>query len=156
MNTIKGEKPSVSTEDDFKRFGFRLNQKQQQINRFFAILQTDLFDMIGVDKVFYLGMMTVRSKYRRNKLSALLILASHRLAWESGCKYVVMCPTTEYLCKAMENDGWIVLREITFLNYDAEHKTDLFSNAKYPNVKAQLICKMTDTPADYMPIIIPN
>ena len=112
--------------------------------------------MIGVDKVFYLGMMTVRSKYRRNSLSVLLVYASQRLAWESGCKYVVMCPTTEYLCKAMENDGWIVLREITFSNYDAEHNTDLFSNAKYPNVKAQLICKMTDTPADYMPITIPN
>ena len=152
MNTVERRKSLDPTEDDFKQFGFYENFKQRQIDQFYANLQTGVFDTIGVDKVFYLGMMTVRSKYRRNNLSALLIYASHRLAWESGCKYMVACPTTEYLCKAMEKDGWTVLREIAFSKYDAEHKTDLFANAKYPNVKAQLICKKTAFPNSYMPI----
>ena len=157
MNTVENKTcvVPVPTEDDFKRFGFRLNQKQQQIKQFFITLEAGVFDMIGVDKAFHLGMMTVRSKYRRNNLSALLVYASYRLAWESGCKYVVMCPTTEYLCKAMEKDGLTVLREIKFSNYDAEQETDLFSNAKYPCVKAQLICKIIGPPADYMPITKP-
>ena len=154
MNTVENRTclAPVPTEEDFKQFGFYLNQKQQQIKQFFITLEAGVFDMIGVDKVFYLGMMTVRSKYRRNNLSALLIYASNRLAWESGCKYMAMCSTTEYLCKAMEKDGWTVLREIKYSNYDAEHNTDLFSNAKYPCVRAQVICKTTGSPADYMPI----
>ena len=46
---------------------FRENLIKQQTNRFFVILQAGLFDMVGVDKVFYLGMMTVRLKYGGNK-----------------------------------------------------------------------------------------
>ena len=152
MNTVENTESLEPSANDYKQYGFRENLKEQQINRFFVILQAGLFDVVGVDKVFYLGMITVRLKYRRNNLSALLVYASQRLAWESGCKYMVMCSTTEFLGKAMEKDGWTLLREITYSNYDAEHKTDLFANAKYPYVRAQLICKMTCPPADYMPI----
>ena len=128
MNTVESTKSLDPSADDYKQHGFLVNLKEQQINRFFVTLEAGVFDMIGVDKVFYLGMMTVRSKYRRNNLSTLLVYASNRLAWESGCKYMVMCPTTEYLCKAMEKDGWTLLREIMYSNYNAENETDLFAN----------------------------
>ena len=151
MNTIERKSLEI-TDDDYKRLGFRLNSRLQQINRFFDTLQAGVFDILGVEKVFYWGMGAVRSKYRKKNLLGLLGYASYRLAWESGCKYIVACPTTDFLCKSMETHGWTVLRKINFSDYDAEHGTSLFANAKYPNSKAQLMCKMTDPPADYMPV----
>ena len=75
----------IPIEDDFKRFGFCLNQKQPQINQFFVTLEAGVFDMVRVNKVFYLKMMTVRCKYKRNNLSALFYF----LTWERGLDYQI-------------------------------------------------------------------
>ena len=94
---------------------------------------------------------SAHADYRRIGIMYFARAAPSRLAWKTGCKYVVGCFTTDFLCKSIKKGGFAVFREFNHADYDAENGADLFATAKYLNVKAQLAYKRIAPPLDVMP-----
>jgi len=133
---------------DFDKVGFRENLKLQQIDQFFATLEAGVFDMLQVDKLLYVGMVTIHVDYRKQGLLYLVSATATNMEWETACKYSVNCPTNEFACHSAKNLGFSVIREINYADYDSQNGTNLFANAKYPNIKAQLTYREIKPPRD--------
>ena len=118
-----------------------LSNELKQVNEFMACLESNVFDLLQVDKVFYLGTAVVHKMYRRKGIISNLRNASEALARTAGCNCIVSVPTNEYLCRFFSKDGYKILREMNYLDFYSKKQVKIFKNVISPYIRAQLVCK---------------
>ena len=129
------------TESEIEHEGLYLSTELRDLQEFFAKLEANVFEILNTEKLFYTGMVTVHSEYRKRGIASFLFETSQKLAAEAKCDYVVATPTNDFLSSSLARRGWIVLREFNLEEYDRQNGTHLFLNPAYHRTKACLICK---------------
>ena len=104
-------------------------------------LESNVLDLLQVDKVFYSGMAAVHKMHRRKGITSNLRKASEALAKTAGCNYIVSVPTNEYLCRFFSKNGYKILREVNYLDYYSKKQVKIFQKVTSPYIKAQLVYK---------------
>ena len=114
----------------------------QAYKRFFNELSASTFDILKTDEVFFAGSATVHSDYRNLGLFNVLQKCCVYLGLKSGCEYLIGRPTSEYVIKvAMAAGYYRCIKKVNFIDYiDPVSGLRLFANAKFPHVRAQILC----------------
>ena len=139
MNMVQGKGESLLTHNSNEEIV--LSNELKQVNEFMACLEANLFDLLQVDKVFYLGTAAVHKMHRRKGITRNLGKASETLARTAGCNCIVSVPTNEYLCQLLSKYGYKILKEINYLDYYSKKQVKIFENVTSPYIKAQLVYK---------------
>ena len=118
-----------------------LSNELKQVIDFMDCLESNVLDLLQVDKVFYSGMAAVHKMHRRKGITSNLRKASEALAKTAGCNYIVSVPTNEYLCRFCSRNGYKILREVNYLDYYSKKQVKIFQKVTSPYNKAQLVYK---------------
>ena len=133
-----------STKSEIEHEGLHLSTELQNLGQFYAKLEANVYEILNTEKLFYTGMVTVHSKYRKRGIASFLFETSQKLAAEAKCDYVVATPTNDFLSSSLARRGWTILREFKFKDYDCQNGTHLFPNPAYPRTKACFACKKVE------------
>ena len=142
MGYVKKISSSSDKNKDEKQFS-----EPMKLNfRFLQMLERDIFDQLKVDKVFEMGMGVTHDDYKNQGLMGLTTKLCHHLSKQSGCKYIITKPTTEYVCKHIEKQTpESIINQIYFKDYiDPVTGVNPFTNSKFPFVQGMLTCAEID------------
>ena len=111
-------------------------------DKFMAKLDGNLYDRLKTDKLFHAGMTAVHADYRKLGLSGVIEKCCIYFGVKSGCDYMVLRPTMEYLIKSFADAKcYVILNEMKYADYiDPDSGSKLFPDVKFPHVRVQSLC----------------